>query len=110
VLALALVGVLTTALAAVVMLGGAVMAKTRAQTAADLAALAGAQALLDHLGAEVACTEARAVALANGAESVTCTITGVARCEVTVSRRVSPAVGGQGPMAATATAVAGHPP
>lgn len=54
-------------------LGAAVAARHRAEAAADLAALAGAQALQSG---EPACPVAEEIAAANGAVEVTCTIEG----------------------------------
>lgn len=59
----------------VVHLGVAVLARQRAETAADLAALAGAAQILR--GAEIACAAAQTVARANGAELIGCRADGL---------------------------------
>jgi secretion/DNA translocation related TadE-like protein len=122
VIVLALAGVLVIAMGAVVAFGAAVLAKTRAQTAADLAALAGAQAVLDHRGIAVACAQAQDVARAHGTRLVACSAHESGRCEVVVARAIRPPVSGRpgaqpddqfGPAprgAAAARAVAGRPP
>jgi secretion/DNA translocation related TadE-like protein len=111
---LGLAGVVMASMVAVLMLGEAVVAGARAQTAADLAALAGAQALLDHLAPSEACTKAEAVARTNGAHLETCTTDGSQRCEVTVWHplgRPSSATTTHPPaQGAWATAIAGRPP
>ncbi len=78
--------------------GRAALARQRAETAADLAALAGAQALAGSPAA--VCTDAGAVAAANGGRLVACAVDGQAVVvAVSVSR----------PMAARAVARAGPP-
>jgi secretion/DNA translocation related TadE-like protein len=78
-----------------VQLGAGVLARQRAETAADLAALAGAATVLQ--GPDVACQRAVAVASANGAAVQSCTVTG-ADVLVTVSVRVR-----AGPVTGSAT-------
>lgn len=73
VLALALLGFLLMVTGALAVVGAIIVAHRRAQSAADLAALAGAAAL-QH--AADACGEAGAVAAANQARLSTCRITG----------------------------------
>jgi secretion/DNA translocation related TadE-like protein len=63
--------------------GLAVLARHRAEAAADLAALAGAAAVLD--GPAVACVEADRVALANGGRLSRCLVAGEV-IEVEVAR------------------------
>lgn len=72
VLALGAIGVLVAVLAAALLLGGVVAARHRAESAADLAALAGAVAL--QRGGDP-CGEAARVGAANGA-TVRCTVDG----------------------------------
>jgi secretion/DNA translocation related TadE-like protein len=67
--------VLVLMLSAAMALTGLWRAHARAGVAADLGALAGAQELL--VGADAACSAARQVVLANGAEPVECSVTGV---------------------------------
>ena len=74
VLVLAGVGLLAMVAATVVVVGTAVVARHRAQSAADLAALAAAAHALD--GEQAACSRAAAVARAGGAELVACRLTG----------------------------------
>jgi secretion/DNA translocation related TadE-like protein len=106
---LGLIGVVAISMAAVLWLGGAVLAKARAQTAADMAALAGAQALLDHLGEIAACEQASAVARAHGAQMTACA-TNRERCEITVAFAATKRTNSQGGVTAWARAVAGRPP
>jgi secretion/DNA translocation related TadE-like protein len=108
VLVLAMLGVLTVAMAAALALGGAVLAKARAQAVADLAALAGAQAVLDRQGTTAACVQARAIARAHGGRLSTCVADDSGRCEVVVER-AAPAVVWQVGSKAQARAVAGSP-
>ncbi|WP_370246968.1 Rv3654c family TadE-like protein [Nocardioides sp.] len=73
VLVVALCGLLLLLGTALAVLGAAVVAHRRAQAAADLAALAGAQQLL--VGAD-ACAAATELAARHGARMVRCTVTG----------------------------------
>ncbi|WGL52829.1 flp pilus-assembly TadE/G-like family protein [Nocardioides sp. BP30] len=73
VLAVALIGVLVLLTAAFGVVEAMVAAHRRAQAAADLAALAGAQAI-EHGGQ--ACAAATSVAVANGARMAACAIDG----------------------------------
>src|SRR5215813_7297224 len=82
---------------------GAVLARHRAQAAADLGALAAATRAL--AGASTACSDAAAVVVANGAAIVSCRIDGVDAI-VTTTVKVRGAPPGIG--AATATARAGR--
>jgi secretion/DNA translocation related TadE-like protein len=82
--------------------GAAHVARHRAQTAADLAALAGAAHAIE--GSDPACARAAEIAAANGARVATCHLDGL---DLTVTVEVSPpAVVGVG-RPATATARAG---
>jgi secretion/DNA translocation related TadE-like protein len=96
VLALGAVLVLLTVAGVWLASGRAALARQRAETAADLAALAAAQSL-DREGAEP-CTAAGAAAAANGGRLLTCSIAGD---DVTVAVSVS------APMVARAVARAG---
>lgn len=71
--------------------GAAVLARERAETAADLAALAGAAQLL--WGTEVACAAAGVVARLNGAEVTGCRVDGLDLL-VEVNVHVGGSVGG----------------
>ena len=73
VLAIGLVTVLVAIASAAV--GSAIVARHRAQTAADLAALAGALDSLD--GVEVACARAREIAARNGGHLIACDLDGL---------------------------------
>jgi secretion/DNA translocation related TadE-like protein len=73
VLAIGLVTVLVAIASAAV--GGAIVARHRAQTAADLAALAGALDSLD--GVEVACARAEEIAASNGGHLTECDVDGL---------------------------------
>jgi secretion/DNA translocation related TadE-like protein len=80
---------------AAMQLGAALLARHRAEIAADLSALAGAAELLQ--GRPAACGQATTVARANGAAVATCTLDGVdLLVTVTVSARF-------GPLSATAS-------
>jgi secretion/DNA translocation related TadE-like protein len=92
------------ALAAV---SGAVAARHRAVTAADMAALAGAQALIDGLESDQACASAGSVAAAMGAELTGCVPLGGDNLRASCSATVH--LGALGPHLARATAVAGPP-
>ncbi|MDR0431768.1 MAG: flp pilus-assembly TadE/G-like family protein [Bifidobacteriaceae bacterium] len=106
VLALGLVCVIAIAASGALMLGGAVLAKARAQTAADLSALACAQELLDHRGEAAALQAARQMVQAHGATLVSCAPAGL-RCQVVAASQTSPLAGRT--MTARAKATAGHP-
>lgn len=69
VLALVLIGALTSATLAAVLLGGLVLGQRRAAAAADLAALAGAAAVQQG---QPGCTAAGLVAAANGTRLTSC--------------------------------------
>lgn len=71
-LAAAMVGVLLSVTGGCVYLGSAVVARHRAQAAADLAALAAAAGLA--AGAETACTQARSVASEMRVVAVDCAV------------------------------------
>jgi secretion/DNA translocation related TadE-like protein len=107
---LALAGVVVLAMIAVLLLGGAAVAKARAQTSADLAALAGAQAVLDGLGTAEACDQAASVVEAHRATMAACSISSDARCEVRVSVPSPLTLTGWASLTAKARAVAGRPP
>ncbi len=90
-----------------VQLGAGVLARQRAETAADLAALAGAAKVLQ--GPDVACHSAVAVATANGAATQSCAVTGAdVLVTVSVQLRAGPLTGSAtgraraGPVAAVA--------
>lgn len=74
VFAAAAVGVLVCLLGLGLQVGAAVLARHRAETAADLAALAGAREAVR--GADVACARATEVAADNGARLVACSVEG----------------------------------
>lgn len=88
-LAAVLVAVLTSVAVGGVWIGAAVVARHRAQTAADLAALAAAGRL--PAGPEAACREARALAEAMRVTLADCTIDGL---DVVVITSVRVGVGG----------------
>ena len=98
---LALVGLLASALLAVVV---AIGARHRAEAAADLAALAGASA---HQRGSDACTEARVVASANGAVLVACHVDPGGDVAVAVTVRLPALLAGRGLSPAGASARAG---
>ncbi|MDR1633972.1 MAG: pilus assembly protein TadG-related protein [Bifidobacteriaceae bacterium] len=72
VLAIGLVAALATVALALATLAGALVGRERAVAAADLAALAGAQALIDGHGLPESCQAAAAIAQAMGAELTEC--------------------------------------
>jgi len=74
VVAAAAVGVLVLLLGLGLQVGAAVLARHRAETAADLAALAGAREAVR--GADVACARAAEVAVGNGARLAGCSVEG----------------------------------
>ncbi|MDR2379693.1 MAG: pilus assembly protein TadG-related protein [Bifidobacteriaceae bacterium] len=108
VLAIGLVGALAMSLVAVAAVGQAVLANQRAVSAADLAALAGAQALIDGLDATEACAAADTVATAMNADLIGCVPTGSTN-ELRVDCAVQVQLGVLGARSARATAVAGPP-
>ena len=77
------VGVLMVVAGLGIRLGGAMIARERAETAADLGALAGAAKVLQ--GAGVACARAGAVVSINGGSMASCTVDGF---DVLVEARV----------------------
>lgn len=84
-LVVALAGVLLLVGAAAGVVGAIVAAHRVAQSAADLAALAGAATLADHSGRDP-CASAGGVAAANGASLTGCAVEGQdVRVEVTVA-------------------------
>lgn len=97
-----MVAVLVTVLMGAAHVGAAVIARHRAQTAADLAALAGAAHL--PTGTGPACTRAERLARAMHALAVTCTVDGL---DLVVTVAVSPVLGGRWMGPATAVARAG---
>ena len=100
---IALSGVLAVLAAAVVLMGAATVARHRAGTAADLAALAAAGRAV--LGEPDACGSAARVARANGAALVSCSVDDAAVAEVRVDVPVH--LGGLGVHVASARARAG---
>jgi len=100
--AVAMMAVLLTVTVACVYLGAAVIARHRAQAAADLAALAAAGGLAD--GAQAACAHAVAVAEAMDTSIARCEVTGL---DVVVTVDVSVALGRLGRGTARAVARAG---
>jgi secretion/DNA translocation related TadE-like protein len=103
---LALSGVLAVVGVAAVLVGAAVVARHRAASAADLAALAAGGQVVT--GNPAPCTTAADVAAANGAELTACTVDGAAVVEVAV--RVPVRLGGLGVRWAAARARAGPVP
>lgn len=97
-----MVVILSVASVTVVLLGVAQTARHRANSAADLAALAAAQVLMDETGTP--CEVASGNATANGARLTSCAVDGEI---VTVSVGVDVRLGRFGLGAATATARAG---
>lgn len=95
----ALIGLATTV---GVVHGSAVLARHRAEVAADLAALAGAVEV--SVGEDRPCTAAARIAERNGGRLTACTVTGD-DVEVTVTRRLT--LGRLGSRAASARARAG---
>lgn len=99
----ALAGVLALVGAAAVLAGAASVARHRATSAADLAALAAARSAV--LGDPAACLVAQRIAGRNGARVTGCRVSAGAVVEVTVSVPVR--LGGLGTREATARARAG---
>ncbi len=113
VLGLAAIGVIITALMALLMVGSAMLARQQAQSAADLGAVAGAQKLKEGKSIDVVCAQARDFVDANGASVDECTVSGPASPDVgpTVRLRVSRGVAvGPGSWVARVTANAGLVP
>ncbi len=113
VLGLAAIGVIITALIALLMVGAAVLARQQAQSAADLGAVAGAQELKAGASAGVACSRATKFVEVNGANVDECTVSGAVSPEIgpTVRLRVSRGVAvGPGSWVARVTANAGLMP
>jgi secretion/DNA translocation related TadE-like protein len=104
VMAVSLVAAILFAASALGAVAGAAQARWRAQTAADLAALAAAQALIDGFDQAAACSVAGDVARANGASLEDCAPQAAGRVAVTCQ---TPPVGLPG--MARARAVAGPP-
>ncbi|BBY94277.1 hypothetical protein MGALJ_39460 [Mycobacterium gallinarum] len=100
--AVAMMAVLLAITVACVYLGSAVVARHRAQAAADLAALAAAGGLVD--GAATACARAAAVAEAMGSSVADCTVSGL---DVVVAVEVGAVLGRFGVGTARAVARAG---
>jgi secretion/DNA translocation related TadE-like protein len=99
-----LVGVLATVMAMVAVLAGAVADQRRVESAADLAALAGATAVQQGGSA---CASARDVVRRNGASLTSCAVAGEV-VEVTARRRTPPLLGRR--LEAMSTARAGPVP
>ena len=104
--AVALAGVLAAVGLAAVLVGAAVVARHRAASAADLAALAAASRAV--AGDPAACATADEVAQANGAALTTCAVGDGAVVEVTVE--VGVLLGPLGTRSASAVARAGPVP
>ena len=87
VMALAVVGLALVLCLGVARVGAAVVLQSRADTAADAAALAGADALALGATPRAAIDAARGEAVANGAQLVSCSCSGdVAEVSVTIGR------------------------
>jgi secretion/DNA translocation related TadE-like protein len=108
VLALALVAAIAFGGMAIAALGGAAAARWRSQTASDLAALAGAQAMIDGQGIDRACAVAGDIAAANGARLTACGPADGDRLRVR-TEAPAPSLFGLPPRTASAEAVAGPP-
>ncbi|MEJ2866062.1 Rv3654c family TadE-like protein [Actinomycetospora flava] len=110
VLAAAAVGVLIALLGLGLQIGAATLARHRAESAADLAALAGAREAVR--GADVACARSTEVAERNGARLVDCAVEGWSVTVITAtSCRCLPSVSGEATGRARAGPVAvGGPP
>lgn len=74
VLGLAAIGVIITTLIALLMVGAAVIARQQAQGAADVGAVAGAQALKAGGSTNVVCARAKRFVEANGAQVQECAV------------------------------------
>jgi secretion/DNA translocation related TadE-like protein len=107
VLAVGLIAALASSLLALAAVSGALAAHQRAVAAADLAALAGAQALIDGRGLAEACRTADDVARASGGDLIVCERSPPDR--LTVTCRLFADLPALGQRAATASAVAGPP-
>ena len=106
VLAAAAVGVLVLLLGLGLQVGAATLARHRAETAADLGALAGAREVVR--GRDVACARADAVVAGNGARLVVCTVEGWSVTVITTtSCGCVPSVSGDAAGRARAGPVAG---
>lgn len=103
VLVLALVAVLCTGIVLLALLGGAAAARHRAQTAADLAALAAADVLLGRRPGSP-CATAGQVATANGARVRVCSEQADGTVVVAVEVATDGVLAGLGPAGATARA------
>lgn len=104
VLALAAIGVLCAVLLAGLAIGSALLASAQARTAADLAAVAGAQQLVFAAGDGAVCARAQGIVHANDAVMTSCAVVETDEGPaVTVQVKASAGVLGQ----ATATARAG---
>jgi secretion/DNA translocation related TadE-like protein len=109
VLAAAAVGVLVLLLGLGLQVGAATLARHRAETAADLGALAGAREVVR--GRDVACARAQAVVAGNGARLVACSVEGWAVVVVAATSCVCvPSVSGDAAGRARAGPVAGGVP
>ncbi|MDD7941713.1 flp pilus-assembly TadE/G-like family protein [Actinomycetospora lutea] len=110
VLAAAAVGVLVCLLGLGLQVGAATLARHRAESAADLAALAGAREAVR--GADVACERSREIAAGNGARLVDCAVEGWTVRVITAARCAClPSVSGEATGRARAGPVAlGGPP
>lgn len=106
-LVIGLVGALAATLVALSAVAAAVAAQQRAVTAADLAALAGAQRLIDGGTLDQACGESDLVATRNGAALAHCGRAPPGRLTVDCTVAVDLPILGR--RAASATAVAGPP-
>ena len=96
-LAAALVAIVVTGSAGAIMIGTAALARHRAQTSADLAALAAVARL--PLGPEAACGQARRLAVAMRATLVACDVEQL-DIVVTTAVRMNGRLGGVAPAAA----------
>jgi secretion/DNA translocation related TadE-like protein len=93
--------VVATVSAILLAVGAVTLARRQAATGADLAALAGA---MDRTGDPAAvCAQARTFAARNGTDLLACRVGG-GSVEVVAAARLPPALGGFGPLAATARA------
>jgi secretion/DNA translocation related TadE-like protein len=102
VVAVAMIAVLVAVTTGALCLGSAVIARHRAQAAADLAALAAARRLAD--GPDAACAQATAIARAMKSAIAQCTVDGV---DVVVAANVLVTLGKLGMGTASASARAG---
>ncbi|MDR2564787.1 MAG: hypothetical protein LBC97_01765 [Bifidobacteriaceae bacterium] len=107
VLAVGLVGALAAAALALATVAGALIARERAVTAADLAALGGAQALIDGQDLAAACQASGQVAQLMGADQTECVRAPPDR--LTVTCRLTVQLPPFGTRSAVASAQAGPP-